>query len=333
MQTIVNETTDYLQSPRFLVFPDFTEPFILHCDASEKGLGAVLYQKREGKPRVISYASRTLTDPERNYHLHSGKLEFLALKWAVTERFSDYLCYGAAPFTVFTDNNPLTYVMSTAKLNATGLRWVAELANYQFIIRYKPGKLNGDADGLSRVCGSESSDPLEALEKECTAEMDPNKLSMVMSTQRESSVHPPCLPINVNLLQLDQTGASKMIGKESLKEAQMKDSVVGPVYDAVLKGNKVRKSKLSKKSLIILKQFRRLRIEDGLLKRILKDRKQLVLPDSFHNLVFLELHAKMGHLGSDRVEELCRQRFYWPQMRAEIEDFIQKKCTCIASKK
>ena len=95
-----------------------------------------------------------------------------------------------------------------------------------------------------------------------------------------------------------------MIGKESLKEAQMKDSVIGPVYDAVLKGNKVRKSKLSKKSQIILKQFRRLRIEDGLLKRVLKDRKQLVLPDSFHNLVFLELHAKMGHLCSDRAASL-----------------------------
>jgi transposase InsO family protein len=41
----------------------------------------------------------------------------------------------------------------------------------------------------------------------------------------------------------------------------------------------------------------------------------------------------MGHLGSDRVEELCRQRFYWPCMRTDIEDFIKKKCTCIASKK
>ena len=162
LQKAVNDTIDYLQSPRFLVFPDYNEPFILHCDASEKGLGAVLYQKRDRKPRVISYASRTLTDPEKNYHLHSGKLEFLALKWSITERFSDYLCYGPAPFTVFTDNNPLTYFMTTAKLNATGFRWVAELANYQFTIRYRPGKLNGDADGLSRVCESESVDPLES---------------------------------------------------------------------------------------------------------------------------------------------------------------------------
>ena len=112
-----------------MAFPDFTHPFILHCDASEQGLGAVLYQYQNEKLRVISYASRSLSPAERNYHLHSGKLEFLALKWAVTERFHDYLGYGP-PFQVFTDNNPLTYVMTSAKLNATGLRWVAELSNY-----------------------------------------------------------------------------------------------------------------------------------------------------------------------------------------------------------
>ena len=61
---------------------------------------------------------------EQKYHLHSGKLEFLALKWAVTEHLRDYLFY-ASNFTVYTDNNPLTYVMMTAKLNATGNRWVA----------------------------------------------------------------------------------------------------------------------------------------------------------------------------------------------------------------
>ena len=159
-QKIVDEIIDYLKSPEFLVFPDYNLPFTVHCDTSASGLGAVLYQKQDGKNRVISFASCSLTDSERKYHLHSGKLEFLALKWAVTEKFSDYLSY--TPFKVYTDNNPLTYVMSTAKLNATGLRWVAELSNYQFEILYRPGKKNGDADGLSRQFVS-----LDNLEKEC----------------------------------------------------------------------------------------------------------------------------------------------------------------------
>ena len=86
----------------------------------------------------------------KNYHLHAGKLEFLALKWAITEQFRDYLYY-APEFTVYTDNNPLTYVPTSAKLNAASLRWVGELADFRFQIKYRPGKSNNDADTLSRL--------------------------------------------------------------------------------------------------------------------------------------------------------------------------------------
>ena len=105
-----------------------------------------MYQQQDdGTYRVISYASRSLSKTERNYDAY--KLEFLALKWSVTERFHEYL-YGGT-FEVFTDNNPLTYVLTMAKLDATGQRWVATLANDNFKIFYKVGKLNLDADALS----------------------------------------------------------------------------------------------------------------------------------------------------------------------------------------
>lgn len=80
---VVCHLVDKLSSPPVLSYPDFYQPFVLHTDASQDGLGAVLYQQREDKLKVIAYGSRTLTAPERNYHLHSGKLEFLALKWAL----------------------------------------------------------------------------------------------------------------------------------------------------------------------------------------------------------------------------------------------------------
>ena len=70
-----------LTSPPILAYPDFTCQFILHTDASKDGLGAVLYQEDEdGVLRVIGYGSRSLTQAERSYHMHAGKLEFLALK-------------------------------------------------------------------------------------------------------------------------------------------------------------------------------------------------------------------------------------------------------------
>ena len=97
--------------------------------------------------RVIAYASRGISRAERNYPVH--KLEFLALKWAVTEKFHDYL-YGNT-FSVITDNNPLTYVLKSAKLDATRHRWVAQLANYQFTLTYCPGSANRAADALSRI--------------------------------------------------------------------------------------------------------------------------------------------------------------------------------------
>ena len=73
-----------------------------------------------------------------------------ALKWAICEHFRDYL-YHASDFIVYTDNNPLTYVLTTAKLNASGHRWLSELADFSFTIKYSPGHSNKDADALSRL--------------------------------------------------------------------------------------------------------------------------------------------------------------------------------------
>jgi hypothetical protein len=71
-----------------LGFPIYGQPFEIHTDASLKGLGAVLYQLQENQKRVLTYASRGLPKSEKNYPIH--KLEFLALKWSITEKFSDY---------------------------------------------------------------------------------------------------------------------------------------------------------------------------------------------------------------------------------------------------
>ena len=72
----------------------------------------------------------------------------------MTENFHDYL-YGIT-ITVFTDNNPLTYVLTTAKLDETGHRWLASLAAYDFDIVYRPGQSNVDADAMSRLPGLRS---------------------------------------------------------------------------------------------------------------------------------------------------------------------------------
>ena len=102
-----------------LVFADFRKPFRLETDASGEGLGAVLLQESDdGHYHPVAFASRELKGGEPKYH--SSKLKFLALKWAMTEQFREYLQYQ--PFTVRTDNNPLTYILTTPNLDALGHR-------------------------------------------------------------------------------------------------------------------------------------------------------------------------------------------------------------------
>ena len=127
------ELKDRCSKTPILAYANYQKPFKIHTDASELGLGAVLYQDQDdATSRVIAYASQTLSKSERKYHSH--KLEFLALKWVITEWFHEYVYSGK--FEVHTDNNPLTYILTSAKLYATGQRWVASLANYDFKIYY-----------------------------------------------------------------------------------------------------------------------------------------------------------------------------------------------------
>ena len=127
-----------------LAFLDFDKTFLLETDASGRDLGAVLSQKQaDGQYHSIAYASHMMNDTKQRYH--SNQQEFLALKRAVTEQFHEYLSpYGKNrnEFVVCTDNNPLTYIFSSANLDAAGQHWVAHLASYNFSLEYQKGKDN-----------------------------------------------------------------------------------------------------------------------------------------------------------------------------------------------
>ena len=144
-----------------LVFADFKKPFQLETDASGEGLGTILLQESDdGQYHLVAFASRELKGGEPKYH--SSKLEFLALKWVVMEQFREYLQYQ--PFTVWTDNNPLTYILMTPNLDALGHCWVAVLARYNMKLEYLKGSDNKIADTLSWL-------PPEKLNEEAVAEL------------------------------------------------------------------------------------------------------------------------------------------------------------------
>ena len=93
----------------------------------------------------MAFGSHSLTPMERN--CHSFKLEFLVVKWSVTEHFKEYLVN--IPFVIKMDNNPLTYVLMTLNLDTTRHRWVGALASYDFELEHQKGSANGAADALS----------------------------------------------------------------------------------------------------------------------------------------------------------------------------------------
>ncbi len=333
-QKALGRLVSLLVSPPVLAYPNFDSPFVLHTDASDQGLGAILYQHQDGKLRVIGYGSRTLTAAERNYHLHSGKLEFLALKWAVCEKFRDYLFY-APHFTIYTDNNPLTYVMTTAKLNAVGHRWVGELSDFRFDIKYRPGKSNIDADTLSRL-------PLdiEAYAESCTKECAEDVVRAIWDGSKVAKQKDVAWVAALNISSQADSSPSfdhlNAISHDELVEAQRADEAISEMIKLKEAGtpltDEIRKV-ASGATRRLFHEWGKLVLENGLLYRRANERKQLVLPAKYKGLVLKKLHNEMAHVGTERVLNLARERFYWPFMAREIEDHITKKCPCIKSKK
>ena len=304
-----------LVSAPVLGFADYSKPFEVHTDASSLGLGSVLYQVQEGQKRVISYASRALKPAERNYPAH--KLEFLALKWAVTDKFNDYLY--AQRFEVWTDNNPLTCVLSSARLDAVGHRWLARLASYNFSIHYKSGSTNIDADALSRL-----PIPQEVVQAVCSVEFPLSQIGLVSS-----------LPVSADVV--ENFFASDVVSPLNVCQLQSEDPCISLVRQWKLEGRRPTKEVLANSSQgvkLLCRHWDKLTVIDDVLCRSITVNEtsvsQIVLPSSSHDHVFQSLHDDLGHPGRDKTSSLIRQRFFWPKMDSDISNRISscRRCVC-----
>ena len=135
-----------LASAPMIQSPRFDEQFVIQTDASDTGIGAVLFQIIDGAERVLEFASRILTSAERNYSV--TERECLAVVWAI-KKFRAYV--EGYEFKVITDHSSLKWLCNLH--NPTGLlaRWALELQGYRFIVEHKKGALNHVPDALSRM--------------------------------------------------------------------------------------------------------------------------------------------------------------------------------------
>lgn len=281
-----------LTEPPILAYADFLEPFALYTDASNQGLGAVLAQVQDGKERVIAYASRSLHPTERNDKNYSSfKLELLALKWAITEKFKDYLT--GAKFVVYTDNNPVAHLQN-ARLGATEQRWVAQLASFDFEVKYRAGKENANADALSR------------FPTDCHTAY----INITSAPRRE----PQGLVPQMN----------------DWKEAQEKDMDLRILREHVEQGippDAPTRRSLPSPVQKLLRQWRRLQVCEGTLCREVRDPNtnemylQILCPAERHKEVWEKYHEAAAHAGVEKTLSRIRRFFYWPSMEEEVREF------------
>ena len=293
------------QTP-ILAYANYKKPFKLHTDASENRLGAVLYQKQDdGTDHIIAYASQTLSKSKKNYDAH--KLEFLALKWSVTEKFHEYLYHGH--FEVYMDNNPLTCILTITRLDVTRQRWVASLANYNFKIFYRSGKLNVEADALSMIPSANSQ----------VDHLEPVIVNMMLQSKLETEIGIPEEYLKLNVIQKEMlvNSTPKLTHIEWVKEQQSDKE-----------GKYVAKEMDSSGMQVLLKYRKDLFLKNGLLyqKMMLKNHSepisQFVLPKNFVCKVILACHDDSGHLGMERTLGLLQERFFWPKMADDVQTHI-----------
>ncbi len=216
-------------------------------------------------------------------------------------------------FTVYSDNNPLTYVM-TAKLNAAGQRWVSELADYRFTMKYRPGTANRDADFLSR-----RPVPIEVTVKECTQESEPEVLGSIgeaLKAQRWGEVDwISAITCNMDVITEELKGGSetsRQLTQQDIRNAQLSDPVIGRVLELKKKQLYLKhRDKLKEPEAVrrLLREWHHLQIdEEGILQRKIMTKTQLVVPENLKRMIYKYLHEDMAdrmwqqlvHVSSDR---------------------------------
>jgi transposase InsO family protein len=358
--------------------PRLDEPFILEVDASGKALGAVLSQRQEdGKPHPVAYGSKVLNAAERRYH--STKQEFLAVKWALTEAFKPYLL--GAPVEIWTDSNPLTYVLTTPNLDATGHRWVAAMANHNFSLKYRKGITNVVADTLSRPPSTAESEaaeevslPADAVKqlldfvsrKEIPASVGVHSVLVQQQAARDEL---SCYEVNQALssaVTVDESADSGLGGPTLVAVASVASGEPNaewqalqredPFLDALHQYLALPATQRSHARFLELtsaaetgeepalkevrEQYRRqkgrLVLRRGLLYRQVQGPTemetyfQLLLPASGHSRseAIKGCHQEAGHQGFERSLSLLRERFWWPGMRPQLRQTIDKCARC-----
>ncbi|GFT40363.1 retrovirus-related Pol polyprotein from transposon opus [Trichonephila clavipes] len=362
-----NKRKDALTSAPVLAYPEIGKQFILDTDASHESIGAVLSQEIDGQERVIAYFSKCLSKPERNYCV-TRKEPLVVIK--AVEDFHSYL-YGRR-FLLRTDHASLTWLLNFKNSEGQIGRWIQRLQEYDVEIRPRKGSVHGNADALSRRPCPESCKYCSRIEKNFGV-IGPivrhsgahRNFSGVESSPflyhapfdfvdfREQNTGfggvripgpPLCAPL-VRQVTTPSTSALDPWSDESVRKDQLADPEIKPIIE-------FKESSDEKPSWQDITPFHpttkrywtlweSLHLRNGVLYRKWESddgktfRWQLILPKTTVSTVLKELHGSPtgGHFGVMKTLQKVRERFYWNNVRSDVEKCCRTCDPCAARKR
>ncbi|MCG7879381.1 MAG: RNase H-like domain-containing protein, partial [Candidatus Thiodiazotropha endolucinida] len=296
-QNAFERLKEHLVNAPILVYPDFMKEFILDTDASHNSIGAVLTQKHDGKERVVSYASRTLSKSERKYSV--TRKEMLALVYFV-KHFRHFLL--GRKFLIRTDHSALKSLMKTKEPEGQQARWIETLAEYDFEVKHRPGKRHGNADALSRA-------PTRKDTKEAVRTASTREAGIELTSLREEQLNDPELKMVSEWL---EKGERPLWGKVAGMSCRIKG------YWSQFQRLCVHEGCLC-----------RIWFEGNKPKSY-----QFIVPQTLRKTVLQHCHDSIvgGHFGVRKTLGKVRQKYYWAGLYNYVEQYV-KSCDVCARRK
>ena len=272
---------DLLSSYPVLAFPRLGEPFVVDVDASDIAFGGVLMQYGiDGLLHPVGYFSDSVKDSQKGWAPTTK--EAFALVLAVRHW---YVYLSGTEFVLNSDHNPLVYLRSQKDPRGKFSRWILELEEFNYVVKYVRGTENVKADALSRNSGASAVQPSSRFEEKIYAVLD------------------------------DQHNF-----RQQLKTEQDADPVISSARDVIANGGRIAAGRLKRVQS-------QLRVVDG----VLTKSGRPVVPASLRNFVTSHLHG-VSHGGPDKTYALLKERFFWPNMYAYVQNFAASCATCQQSK-
>ena len=321
-----------MTSPPILSHPLHEGMYILDTDASDVAIGAVLSQIQDGTEKVIAYGSKSLSRTQRNYCVTDREL------YAVRYFTEFYRCYLLGrKFLVRTDHQALRWLFSLKNPSSRIARWIESFGEFEFEVEHRAGNKHSNADGMSRCsnpwnCQCKNFENLrcgpckKCLRKTELMSGEPEIDESNEETIRRAGENPHhSWPLKTTRI--------------SFRRMQQQDSRISMVYDWVKAGKRPTSGEISALSpevrhYVLL--WDSLFIQDGILCRTFAKKdgtgsyQQVLAPPSVREEILSQLHDSLmsGHLGEKKTRDKVLQRFYWKDIRADVQLWVKRCDVC-----